>query len=102
MCPFESFVWLYYCIISFYYIKRFFKTCLIILYAEYIRWNNHLDEAQAESKIAGRKINNLRYADDTTLMAESEKKLKSLLMKVKAGLKLNIKKIKIMAFGPIT
>ena len=68
--------------------------------------NNGLDEAQAGIKIAGRNINNLRYADDTTLMAESEE-LKNLLMKVKeesekVGLKLNIQKIKIMAFGPIT
>ena len=66
-----------------------------------------LEEAQAEIKIAGRNINNLRYADDTTLMAESEEELKSLLMKVKeesekVGLKLNIQKTKIMAFGPIT
>ena len=66
-----------------------------------------LDEAQAGIKIARRNINNLRYADDTTLMAESEEELKSLLMKVKvksekAGLKLNIQKTKIMAFGPIT
>ena len=69
--------------------------------------NNGLDEAQAGIKIAGRNINNLRYADDTTLMAESEEELKSLLMKVKEeseklGLKLNIQKIKIMASGPIT
>ena len=69
--------------------------------------NARLDEAQAEIKISGRNINNLRYADDTTLMAESEEELQSLLMKVKkesekAGLKLNIQKIKIMAFGPIT
>ena len=69
--------------------------------------NTGLDEAQAGIKIAGRNINDLRYADDTTLMAESEKELKSLLMKVKeesekAGLKLNIQKIKIMASGPIT
>ena len=66
-----------------------------------------LEEAQAEIKIAGRNINNLRYADDTTLMAESEEELKNLLMKVKeesekVGLKLNIQKTKIMAFGPIT
>ena len=65
-----------------------------------------LDEAQTEIKIAGRNINNLRYADDTTLMAESEEELKSLLMKVKesekVGLKLNIQKTKIMASGPIT
>ena len=70
-------------------------------------WNARLDEAQAGIKIAGRHINNLRYADDTTLMAESEEKLKSLLMKVKeesekVGLKLNIQKTKIMASGPIT
>ena len=69
--------------------------------------NAGLDEAQAGIKIAGRNINNLRYADDTTLMAESEKELKSLLMKVKEesekiGLKLSIQKTKIMAFGPIT
>ena len=70
-------------------------------------WNDGLDEAQAGIKIAGKNINNLRYADDTTLMAESEVELKSLLMKVKeesekAGLKLNIQKTKIMASGPIT
>ena len=70
-------------------------------------WNARLDEAQAEIKIARRNINNLRYADDTTLMAESEEELKSLLMKVeeeseKVGLKLNIQKTKIMASGPIT
>ena len=70
-------------------------------------WNSRLDEAQTEIKIAGRNINNLRYADDTTLMAESEEELKSLLMKVKeesekVGLKLNIQKTKIMASGPIT
>ena len=70
-------------------------------------WNARLDEAQAGFKIAGRNINNLRYADDTTLMAESEEELKSLLMKVKeerekVGLKLNIQKTKIMASGPIT
>ena len=69
--------------------------------------NARLDEAQAVIKIAGRNINNLRYADDTTIMAESEEKLKSLLMKVKeesekVGLKLNIQKTKIMAFSPIT
>ena len=69
--------------------------------------NTGLDEAQAGIKIAGRNINNLRYADDTTLMAESEEELKSLLMKVKVeservGLKLNIQKMKIMASGPIT
>ena len=77
------------------------------LYAEYIMRNAGLDEAQARTKIAGRNINNLRYADDTTLMAESEEELKSLLMKVKEesgkiGLKLIIQKTKIMASGPIT
>ena len=76
------------------------------LHAEYIMWNARLDEAQAAIKIAGRSITNLKYADDTTLMAESEEELKSLLMKVKeesekAGLKLSIKKSKIMASGPI-
>ena len=74
---------------------------------EYITRNARLGEAQAGIKIAGRNINNLRYADDTTLMAESEEELKSLLMKMKeesekAGLKLSIQKIKIMASGPIT
>ena len=64
--------------------------------------NAGLEEAQAGIKIAGRNINNLRYADDTTLMAESEEELKSLLMKVKVGLKLSIQKTKIMASGPIT
>ena len=59
------------------------SPCLINLYAEYIKWNARLDEAQSGIKIAGRNINNLRYADDTTLMAESEEELKSLLMKVK-------------------
>ena len=82
------------------------SPCLFNLYAEYIMRNTGLDEAQAEIKIAGRNINNLRYADDTTLMAESEE-LKKLLMKVKeesekVGLKLNILKTKIMAFGPTT
>ena len=81
------------------------SLCLFNLYAEYIMRNAGLDEAQAGIKIAGRNINNLRYADDTTLMAENE--LKSLLMKVKeeseeVGLKLNIQKTKIMASGPIT
>ena len=81
-------------------------TCLFNLDAEYIKGNAGLDEAQAGIKIAGRNINNLRYADDTTLMVESEEELNSLLMKVKeesekVGLKLNIQKINIMAFGPI-
>ena len=83
------------------------SPCLFNLYAEYIRQNSGLDEAQAGIKIAGRNINNFRYADDTTLMAENEEKLKSLWMKVKeesekAGLKLNIQKAKIMASNPIT
>ena len=82
------------------------SPCLFKVYAEYIMRNTGLDEAQAGIKIASRNINNLRYADDTTLMAESEE-LKSLLMKVKeesekVGLKLNIQKTKIMASGPIT
>ena len=82
------------------------SPCLFNLYAEYIMRNTGLDEAQAGIKIAGRNINNLRYADDTTLTAES-KELKSLLMKVKeesekTGLKLNIQKNNIMASGPIT
>ena len=83
------------------------SPCLFDLYAEYIMRNAGLEEAQAGIKIARRNINNLRYADDTTLTAESEKELKSLLMKVKeesekVGLKLNIQKTKIMASGPIT
>ena len=83
------------------------SPCLFNLYAEYIMRNTGLEEAQAGIKIAGRNIHNLRYADDTTLMAESEEELKSLLMKVKeesekVGLKLKIQKIKIMASGPIT
>ena len=81
--------------------------CLFNFYAEYIMRNTELEEAQAGIKIAGRNINNLRYADDTTLMTESEEELKSLLMKVKeesekVGLKLNIQKTKIMASSPIT
>ena len=76
---------------------------LFNLYAEYIMRNTGLEEAQAGIKIAGRNINNLRYADDTTFMADSEEKLKSLLMEVKeVCLKVNIQKTKIMAFGPIT
>ena len=82
------------------------SPCLVNLYAEYMR-NTELDEAQAGIKIAGRNINNLRYADDTSLMAESEEALKSLLMKVKeesekVGLKFNIQKTKIMSSGPNT
>ena len=80
-------------------------SCLFNLYAEYIMWNAWLDEAQAGIKTAGRNINNLRYADDTTLMAESKEELKSLLMEVKeesekVDLKLNIQKTKIMASSP--
>ena len=83
------------------------SPCLFNSYAEYIMRNAGLEETQAGIKIAGRNINNLRYADDTTLMAECEEELKSLLMKVKeesekSGLKLNIEKTKIMASGPIT
>ena len=83
------------------------SPCLFNLYGEYIMQNAGLGEAQAGMKIAGRNINNLRYADHTTLLAERKEKLKSLLMKVKAeseqaGLKLNIQKIEIMASGPIT
>ena len=83
------------------------SPCLFNLYAEYIMRNARLDEAETRIKIARRNINNLRYADDTTLMAESEEELKNLLMKVKeenekAGLKLNIQKTKIMASSPIT
>ena len=83
------------------------SPCLFNFYAEYIMRNTGLEEAQAGIKIAGRNINNLRCAEDTTLMAESEEELKSLLMKVKeesekVGIKLNIQKTKIMASGPIT
>ena len=83
------------------------SPCLFNFYAEYIMRNAGLEEAQARIKTAGRNINNLRYADDTTLMAESEEEIKSLLMEVKeesekVGLKLNIQKTKIMASGPIT
>ena len=83
------------------------SPCLFNLYAEYIMWNAGLDEAQTGIKIARRNINNLRYADDITLMAESEEELKSLLMKVKkenekVRLKLNIQKTKIVASYPIT
>ena len=87
--------------------RLYIVTLLINFYAEYIMRNAGLEEAQAGIKITGRNINNLRYADDTTLMAESEEELKCLLMKVKDegekfGLKLNIQKTKIMASGPIT
>ena len=88
------------------YVKAVYCHTAYLTYAEYIMQNAELDEAQSGIKIAGRNINNFRYADDTTFMAESEE-LKSLLMKVKeesekAGLKLNIQKTKIMASGPIT
>ena len=83
------------------------SSCLFNFYAECIMWNAGLDEAQAGIKIAGRNINNLRYADDTTLMAENKEELKSLLMKLKeqsekVGLKFNIQKMKIMASSPTT
>ena len=83
------------------------SPCLFNLYTEYIMWNARLEEAQAGIKIAGRNINNIRYADDTTLMAESEEELKSILLRVekereKSGLKLNIKNTKILAPGLIT
>ena len=82
------------------------SPCLFNLYAEYIMWNARLDKSQAGIKVPGRNINNLRYTDDTTLMAESKEELKSLLMKVKEEsektvLKLNIQKTKIMASSPI-
>ena len=87
--------------------SRLFIITMLNLYAEYIMRNAGLEEAQAGIKVAGRNINNLRYADDTTLMVESEEELKSLLMKVKeesekVGLKLNIQKIKVMASSPIS
>ena len=87
--------------------RLYIVTLLINFYAEYIMRNAELEETQAGIKIAGRNLNNLRYADDTTLMAESEEELKSLLTKVKeesekVGLKLNIQNTKIMASGPIT
>ena len=87
--------------------SRLLSPCLFNFYAEYNMRNTELEEAQTGIKIARRNINNFRYADDTTLMAESEEELKSLLMKVKEeseklGLQLNIQKTKIMASGPIT
>ena len=87
--------------------RLYIVTLLIYVYAEYIMRNAGLEEAQAGIKIVGRNIKNLRYADDTTLMAESKEELKSLLMKgkeesEKVGLKLNIQKTKIMLSGPIT
>ena len=89
------------------FVKAAYCHCLFNLYAEYITRNTGLDEAQAGIKIARRNINNLRYADETTFMAESEEKLKSVLMKVKeengkVGLNLNIQKTMIMASGPTT
>ena len=90
------------------YVKAVYCHPAYLAYMQrYIMWNARLDEAQVGIKIAGRIVNNLRYADDTTLMAESEKELKSLLTKVKkesekVGLKLNIQKTKIMAYSPIT
>ena len=89
------------------YTKAIYCLCLLNLYAKNITRNARLDEAQAGIKVAGRNINNLRYADDTTLMAEREEELKSLLMKgkeesEKAGLKLNVQNMKIMASSPIS
>ena len=84
------------------------SPCLFNLYTEYMMWNARLNEAQTGIKIAGRNINNLRYVDDTILMAESEQELNSLLMRVKeedsekVGFKLNIQKTKIMASCPVT
>ena len=88
-------------------LRLYIVTLLFNLYAEYVMWNTGLEEAQAGIKIARRNINNLRYANDTILMAESEEELKSLLMKVKeesekVGLKLNTRKTKTMASGPTT
>ena len=87
--------------------RLYVVTLFINFYTEYIMQNTRLDEAQAGIKMAGRNINNFRYADDTTLMAESEEELKSLLMKMKeeseeTGLKLSIQKMKIITSGPIT
>ena len=88
-------------------VKAIYSPCLFHLYAEYIMRNAGLDEAQAGIKTVGRSMNNLRYADDTTIMAESKEELKRLLMKMKeenekADLKLSIQKTKIMASSPIT
>ena len=88
------------------YIKFIWSPCLFKFYAEYIMWNARLDKSQAGIKIVERNINKLRDADDTTLMAECEEELKSLLMRLKeesekAGLKFNIQKTKITASGPI-
>ena len=87
--------------------RLYIVTCLFNIYTKYIMQNTGLDEAQAGIKVAGRNVNSLTYADDTTLMAESKEELKSLLMKVKEGsekahLKINIQKTKLMASGPIT
>ena len=87
--------------------RQYIVPCLFNLNAEGIMWNSGLDETQARIKIARRNISNLRYADDTTLMAESEEELKCLFMKVKeesekVGLKLNIQKTEVMTSGPIT
>ena len=89
------------------YVSCILTPCLFSLHAEYIMWKARLDEAQAGIKISGRNINNLKYPDDTTFMADNKEELKSLLMKVKeesekVGLKLNIQKTKIMTSGPIT
>ena len=90
------------------YVKAIYcHSAILIFYAEYIMQNARLDKGQAEIKMAGRNINNIRYADNTSLMAESKEELKSLLMKVKeesekAGLKLSIQNTKIMASSPIT
>ena len=87
--------------------RLYIVTCLFNFYAEYIMWNARLEEVQAGIKISGNNVNNLRYADDTTLVAESEEELKSFLMKgkeesEKSGLKLSIQKTKIMASSLIT
>ena len=89
------------------YVEQDWFKIVTLLYTEYVMWNARLDEAQTGIKVAGRNINNLRYAGDTTLVAEREEELKSLLMRVKeesekVGLKLNIQKTKIMVSVPIT